>query len=62
MNTLKGYKTFIVAGLAALGAVLTAANINAVEAHPAVAVQLILVPVLMAILRAVTNTPPGKSS
>ena len=62
MSSLKGYKTFIVAGLAALGAVLTAANITAVQAHPAVAVQLILVPVLMAVLRAVTNTPPGASS
>ena len=59
---LKGYKTFIVAGLSALGAVLTVANIGAVEAHPVVIIQLVFVPVLMAVLRAVTDTPPGSSS
>lgn len=56
---LTGFKTYIAAALVAVFGVLQAVDWVTFIGNPKAGLQTIAVAVLMAIMRSVTNTPPG---
>ena len=63
LQTLKGYRTYIAAGLAGLFGVLATVDWGGVlSGHPEGGYTAIVMAVLFALLRSITNTPPLQST
>lgn len=58
---LVGYRTYLVAVLMAVFGALAVVDWNAVLADPKAGWTLVASAVIMAVMRAVTTTPPGRS-
>lgn len=56
---LVGYRTYLVAILAAIFGALAIVDWNAVLTDPAAGWATVVMAVLMAVMRAITSTPPG---
>jgi len=59
---LTGFKTYIAAALVAVFGVLQAVDWVTLIGNPKAGLQTVGVAILMAIMRSVTNTPPGGGS
>lgn len=59
MNKMVGYRTYIVAVLAAIFGALAIVDWNAVLTDPSAGWATVVMAVLMAVMRAITTTPPG---
>lgn len=59
---MKGYRTFIVAALVAAFGVLEMTNWNAFLDNPQAGVVALISALVMAVLRAITTTPPGAAT
>lgn len=57
---LVGYRTYLVAVLAAVFGALAIVDWNAVVADPAAGWATVVMAVVMAAMRAITSTPPGE--
>jgi hypothetical protein len=62
IDFLKGYRTYVASGLLALFGVLASTDWVSFLSDPKAGVTALVSAALMAVLRSVTTTPPGKAA
>jgi len=62
IDVLKGYRTYVASGLLALFGVLASTDWVSFLSDPKAGVTALASAALMAVLRSVTTTPPGKAA